>query len=1137
MSTGDARGQDDGLNLPDNLIGIGNAGKTAVTHYLSQDWIVERAVAGQDEDNDFSAFIIDTATDEQFADERDVERINDNIEQVAEEFGEDPDLIDTGISYINPLDDAPDTLISRTGLTSEATVSRIAKQDNLSAWWLENNSDMLTDGYGEGVLRRRGLSKALYHASRASRSGSGLSLKDLPNNLAGRPNKRTTTIVVGLGGGTGSGMYLDLAKTLSDAGTKVNLVASIPGLDEKNRRTANAFAALSELEYLALNGDNPFENIVLVPFGSAKRLSNKDSFLDAFVQTIIARESTSNDFTSYLDESSAEPIPKKFAPFTVAIPQILRYDVGDIREQEKAITEYREEKRAALDAELELYEALHDYFTETWGGDIGQLLEQAQGSGSVDNDQFALSGNEANSLRTRLDYLQSWIENTDRFGSVDNEALKTWRNQLGQWIDDEQKMHSDLPQEEVKKQLVTHLPERVDRLEPVEDKYSGELAEQKLATVFRDELRAIQLRANLYRVLKIVDEDEIREALDSAVNPDADGYIGSRRLEDLVNSLNREIDSHESDLDVLDELEGELEDARDHVMDSWRDAVADEMELLVDLNDNADDIRSRIETLRNAFKDHLRTIEQANSPDNIPVGGLNFDFDRLNRKLRKIGVETVDEQRITESLEQTKRAYEAWHQINNGGIVNKLLGDEEEKKDDYVEYLAAVDDDYVDISPKPEYGDFKQDFACTPGSDALFEDIIAEVEERHRDIRRRILEEFKTAISEFEAADTVETYQAQWNGSDFDLEWPGDTGDAVSTLRQRLENLDAESADAVFDDLLADGSGFEDPGVGYVAFTDAYISPVEAKRSELEEQIADKKSRADVYAGLREVVVQHDDSFDGMGPDRPEMDDAQHANAGSDPDGPYVKKIKSDDQLSLLQYDDIADSGVWTEPTMGNEKNKIGQYFRRRFADNAIRTTELNCLANHLIETKNTDGQYADAASTRYDGHYVGNIYMSRAFREDEDPGDEIFASVKGVFEDSNLHFRAGGDGYTHESKGYGAPWDLSMVTFIGGVFLDNLQPVIHTGDGYKASYESQRDELAESVRIRHVHGVDGRDESISGPGEGGYVYRDSMLNLDDPEDLYDLIDGSESDVVEMLLDEYIGRTTFESSIDLDADT
>jgi hypothetical protein len=107
------------------------------------------------------------------------------------------------------------------------------------------------------------------------------------------------------------------------------------------------------------------------------------------------------------------------------------------------------------------------------------------------------------------------------------------------------------------------------------------------------------------------------------------------------------------------------------------------------------------------------------------------------------------------------------------------------------------------------------------------------------------------------------------------------------------------------------------------------------------------------------------------------------------------------------------------------------------------------------------------------------------------------------------------------------------MITFIGGIFLDNLHPVIQPLDGYLSSYESQRDELAESVRIRHVHGVDGRDESISPPGEGGYVYRDSMLDLDDPEDLYRLIDGNEEEVVEMLLDEYVGKMTFPSSIDL----
>jgi hypothetical protein len=1138
MSTGDPRGQDDELTLPDNIIGIGNAGKTAVTHYLSQDWIVERAVGGLNDEDEFRAFIIDTATDEQSTDEREVERINKNVEQVAESFGKNPDLIDTGIDYINPLDDASDRFISRTGLTSKATVETIARNDSITAWWLENNSDMLTDGYGQGVLRRRGLSKALYHASRAAKSGSDVNLNDISRNLSGSSNDRTATMVVGLGGGTGSGTYLDLAKHLTDEVTELNLVASIPGLEEKNRRTANCFAALSELEYLALNGNNPFTNIVLVPFGPAKQLSNKETFLDALVQAIIARESTTNDFTEFLNEASAQPIPKKFAPFTVAIPQILRYDVGDIREQEEAIEEYRKSKRETLDAEISLYEAIHDYFTEELGGEVGDLLTEVQRNNTVGNEQFALSGSEASSLRNRLEDLRSWIEDEDRFGSVNNDALVTWRKQLGQWIDKEQEQNSDRSQEEIKKQLVTRIPERVESLRPVADVYASEPSERKLASVIRDELRTIKLRANLLRALKVIDEQEVREAVDSAIDPDADGYIGSRQLEDRVNSLNREIDTHESNLEVLDDLEGELEDVRDHVMESWHDSVADDLALLVKLDTNADNVRERLQGLNGEFEDQLRTISQASSPDNVPAGGLSFNFDRLNEQLRDIGVDPIDGQQITDSIEQTKRAYEVWHEINNGGgLLGKIgFGDKQEKENEYVAYVDAIDDSYVEITPTGERGDFEQDFSCAPAAEGLFEEVVSEIEEKRQRVRRRIVQEFKSAISEFEAMDVVEDHRARWGDDDFDLSWPGDTGDAVPTLRDRLENLDTESADAVLEDLMADGTGYGDPGIAYVAFTDAHLGPIEAKRSELNDRIETKRQRAQVYDSLRDVVVQYDDAFDGTGPARPEVDDAQRLDATSDTDSPYVTKVEADDQLSLLQYEDIADSGVWTDRSMENEKYKIGRFFEKRFAENAITDTNMNCLANRLIETKNVGGEYTDATSTRYDGHYVGNIYMSRAFPDQEDPGDDIFQSIQDVFRDSNLHFRDGGDGYTHESKAYGAPWDLSMITFIGGIFLDNLYPVIQPSDGYLSSYDSQRAELAESVRIRHVHGVDGRDESVGSPGEGGYVYRDSMLDLEDPEDLYRLIDGNEEEIVEMLIDEYVGQTTFPSSIDLSSD-
>lgn len=1123
---GDERERKDDLSLPDNIIGIGNAGKTTVTHYLSQDWILEEAVGATDGriPDGFKAFIIDTATDEQPGDERQVERINERIKEVAERSGRTPSTVSTELEYINPLDHAPNNLISRAGLTSEATVRRIAKQDRLEAWWLENEDSMLTDGYSQGVLRRRGLSKALFHASRA---GEG-EMEVLPRRIEGE----TATMVVGLGGGTGSGMYLDLANLITQEVDELHLIASIPGLQEKDRRTANAFAALSELEHLALNEDNPFTNIVLLPFGPARDLQNRETFLDAIVQTIVAREATTNDFSSYLDESKPNPIPKAYAPFTLAVPQILRYDVGDIRETESAIKEYREAKRTALDAELALYGELHDFFTEEWGGEIGDALETAQDGLTVDNDQFGLSGDEASSLRNRLDSLQSWIEDEDAFGHVDNDALATWRDQLGGWIEALRQNYSDLPEEELKKRLVTRLPDRVDRLQPVDDLYPSEPDDQKLASVFRDELRAIKLRANLLRALKIVAEDEVTEVLTAALESDRKGWVGAQRLEDHINSLTREATQHQTDLELLDDLETDLAAARDHNIESWRDAIEEDLELLVELEASADDIEAQLDALRNEFRDEIETISNANTPDNIPANGLTFDFDRLNGQLRDVGLDPIDGRNLAETVEETRRAYEAWHDINNTGFIGGFLGDTEEKQNQYLSYLEAVDDSYVDISPKAERGDFTGDFSCELATDKLFDDITRKLGEQRETRQERILRRFKSTLSEFDATDVVDDYRAQWGSNDFDLEWPGDTDDAVSSLRERLETLDADSAEAVFDDLLADGNGFEDPGLVYVAFHDAYLGPVEAKRSALDARIDDIESRADVYDSLRRIVMEYDDAFSGFGPDRPEMEETR--SFVSDSDSPYVKKIQSDDQVGLLQYEDIAESGIWDRGN-STEMRKIRSHFEQQFAKTVVRNNDLGCLEERQIEVAtDASGEYADVRNPTYDGHYVGNVFLSRAFDDDQNPGHPMFSTVREVFEDSDLYFKGGENGYSHESVGHGAPWDLSMITFIGGVFLDNIRPVLQPNRGYKISYESQREDLREGVRIRHVHGVDGRDGSISDAGEGGYVYRKSLLDLDDPDDLYTLLDATEAEMVETLRENYIGRTTFETSIDLD---
>jgi hypothetical protein len=76
--------------------------------------------------------------------------------------------------------------------------------------------------------------------------------------------------------------------------------------------------------------------------------------------------------------------------------------------------------------------------------------------------------------------------------------------------------------------------------------------------------------------------------------------------------------------------------------------------------------------------------------------------------------------------------------------------------------------------------------------------------------------------------------------------------------------------------------------------------------------------------------------------------------------------------------------------------------------------------------------------------------------------------------------------------------------------------------------------ELGDAVRCRHAHGLDGTDPTLGDAGEGGYVYRDSLIDVEDPEDLEPPLDTTESDLVDRLRDDYVARETFQSTVDID---
>ncbi|WP_311171991.1 tubulin-like doman-containing protein [Halobellus ordinarius] len=1110
--------------LPDNLVGIGQAGKRIVDHYLSQEWILEQGVAEFDSwgiPEGFDAYLVDTEAYSQQDDERRVREHTERIEAIAEQSGRPPETVSTSVEYINPVDDAPDELVTRAGLTSAASVREIAEEAGLDAWWLEDDDRLLNDGYDHGLSRRRGLGKALLHASQA---GNGR-MAALPAELAG-----STTIVVGLGGGTGAGMAIDLAKQIEGYG-QTNLVATLPAPEESDENAANAFAALSELEYLALQGQNPFTNILLVPFAPASDLDDHEGFLDGVTKAIVARENLVA--VDRLDESGPNPLPPAFAPFTVAIPQTLRYTVEDVKDVARTLRAYRDEKREALDAELDLYRELREVLIEEWGGDVGEALDDTRDGVYGRNEEFRLNEADTYFLRGRIEELEAWL-GEEAFDSLDNKAIHEWRDQLADWRDVISDAVGDRPTEEFVGELTARLRSRVETLQPPEDRYPAEPDEQALDSLVRDEVRAIALRADLLRAGRLIevgdpDAEPVGKAITAAMDPGRDVWVAARDLENESDRFAHEINAVESDLDTLDDLEADLVERRDEAVDSWHDAVVDDVEALVEVDALTDEIHRRLDDLEHEIVDAVRKIEGATAPDELPDQLFDFDFAPLNDALEAVGLDPIDPGAVRQSVELTATAFEAWFDYRSTGLVGRIFNRQEEAENRYLQAIVGIDDRYVDVVPSTD-GDLEaEDFHCESVAGERFDRIRDQLAEERAKRIDAIVDEFERTLSEADGSAVVDSYRDRWAGDGIGTTWPGAVEDAPEQLYHRLESgFESNAVHAAFDELLAPGRGSDSPGPVHEALHEAYLGPVEHQRDELEATLETLESSWERYELLGEILKDHGDRVDALDPDRPDFDEA--VAPGDATDDPYLAMTAAEDRAGLLQYEDLAESFVW-EDADSVEMRKIRSHFQQ-FAEHVGRNGDLVGLRDgHIDLTQTSDGDYADARRPVYDGHILGNIVMSRTFETDHaHPSHPIFKEADEVLDHSQLHFESNAHGYDSQSLGCGAPWDLSMVTFVGGVFLDNIRGI----DRYREAYESQRSELDDAIRIRHTHGLDGTDPTLGDEGAGAYVYRDALFDLDDPADVDELLDASEEEVAELLLDDYVARETFGSTIDLD---
>lgn len=1126
-------------DLPDTIIGIGKGGKSILYKLMRTDWILTEVLEPRQDTNrdgvrmppeGMTAYSIDTAAVEQDDDEVQVKQINQKIQQKAEdEFDLSSDQVRTEINYVNPVEQTDKQYIGSTRLTMRGPVETITKENGLNAWWLRKSEDMLVgdDDYNDGVVRRRALSKALFHASRVEGD---------PFNQVINHNDEDVAIVLGLGGGTGSGMFLDLAAELNRHVDRVHLYAIIPSLSEKVEPRANAHAALSELEYLTLTGQSPFKNIVLLPFEPTEEVASMDEFYDAMVNTIVAHQNFEADHWDAIEAGGGGFGPHRYAPFVLGMPQTLRYVVGDIQEARDTLKGFSRDRLEALETEHELYEALEKFVVEHVGGEAAENLQAELGGGNPVDNRFSLSVEEADELRDRLEDLRRMLE-LEQLEDLEYEAITEWRENLNDLIRAEEESLDDQAAShvEVNEAVVTSVPTIVEALEPVEERFPRDEANQLLDEYVRKELSAIRRRANLFRVGALIEDETLREGLRMALDEDIAAVAAGADLNREQDQLATDIDVVGENIDLLkDYIDDDLDPEIDDRVDRWRQEAVPIVEKLASLDRNQEELLSFLGDLEDAIQRAVTDINSADRVAALDTDPLEFRrFDEMNNRLREVDIEPLHEQDLRTSLQFAARAKEVWleGQEKRDSFWTRLwleygFGDDADLADDYSRYRAQIDEELLSINDQYEP---TFDFRCEYVGQDWFTDIREEIGGQRGELVNDLVQAFRNVVSDpavsqeaFEDAIREAWKTTTSSGTPDELpnvSWPGDTEEYVDRLRAQFQGSIANVTPESFVEQLCAADDEGENNVVYLGVKQAVAGPVEQKRDTLQERKVDLEERKETYDRLIEINESKGAALADAGtePRVPPID----FEGFVDSDYTYIKETSGENPNSLLHRNDIVDANI-----SADERGTIIDTLVNDFAENVTNTDHRFPLDNAII-----DARGSELEEPFYQEHQMISVYMSRMFRQSRQDLSDTFDEVEGRIREG-LRLEPGDDGYMDRIVGFGGPWDLSMVTFLGGVFLDNIAPVT-VDNGYYASYHEQRDTLREDVRVRHTQGLDGTDlDMVSKKGNGAYVYRDELLNLNRNEDRITVTNWQEEALINEFLDmEHVKE--FESEFDV----
>lgn len=998
------------MNLPDRIFAIGGAGKEIALTMLESEWVLDEVLKPQPNPHSTTVTVIDTAEGEENDDRRRIQEIRETIAQRKEEL-RDINKGRTGevnVEYKLVTEDIQ--LSGSIDLLGDRAVPRITAGNGMREenWWLNEQHINENLDFAKGVVRKRGLGKAIYYKAYAE--------DDQMSTYIDLPDKGKVAVLAGLGGGTGSGLLIDLARHLQEKQrtAEITLFGILPNHTEGIKENTNAYAALSELEYLSLTDANIFKDRILLPIdptsfdGKTGNRIQTDQFLQELDEAVIYLIAAYYNTQNLEDPFESSP---KYAPFTIGIPQVLRYNVEAINNARDALREILNTKEEALQAEEEIYSEVERFLARNYPDEVDQGLRDLDHA----------------DLTERLEQVEELLD-FDLFDELEYESLSIFSD----IINDAKKEGEDIEQQI---DIIAGSLRAVDTTGQGTNSFVDSIDEH-LAEILEHDLRLIAQRKDLLSNLKAIDNSRVRDTVeyligsqDGNVNPGVKLQRLDAKREDLLEKQERLETQLSEAVDELEEQRDAQAEEIDRNVSNWMRSIREDLEQLQTLHQQSieSDLTS-LQTALDTFTTEVVNAETEDEVDQVQTRPVTEVLDTVDDQLAKIGIDFEEDRRdIEASLGELKQARNAFIRMN--------------KEESTIEKIA-------------------------PWQSSTEEDR----EQAHKDYRMQKSKLDDRGILSVGAASTTFSVEIEYNEQRVLSEVANQEASLEDTivdeLQTRLEEPNQDDLRALRSELSRDPTEEDLREIARQAFRQeaSGTDEIEARKEDLEADLAETETKAELYEAAvdlfqnlnnrRETYMDKQAAFHRQ---RDEYDTESTQSVSTETDEyVYVKTVQPRDVFRATGDKDIAESDIFKS----REENQRVQTNLEELAQNAR-----NQQYTGLRKRKFSKGR------SRYDELKIRAAVLSRAV-------DELDAEALDFEDTFNSAFDLGGSGkrvdspYTSWQTDVGDSWDIGLSVFIDGVFLDNLRKVVQA-NGYHDGYRERASELGDDILVHHSFGLD----------------------------------------------------------------